>query len=136
MAPNPTLEGEKLLIIMPWFPSEDKLARYKEQYPGLEIVHVPISSWKDKIDPQLWADATICLSFMIFPESKEQAPKLKYVQLSSAGCNHLRPSYLFGEPSVAICTANGIHGPQISEWVMMTFMNFNHHTFFYYDGAC
>ncbi|KAF3771303.1 hypothetical protein M406DRAFT_240378, partial [Cryphonectria parasitica EP155] len=76
-----------------------------------------------------WKDVTILLtgySREFLPE-KDDVPKLQYVQLSSAGANAIVSDPLYTDTDVAFCTANGVHGPQISEWIIATFLSFQHH---------
>ena len=55
-------------------------------------------------------DVTVILTWRTFPKSKEICPKLKYIQLSSAGANHVLEHPLFTEESgVEFCTARGVH---------------------------
>lgn len=62
-----------------------------------------------------WKDVTILLTFTYLPQPKD-APKLQYVQLISAGANHILDHPLFrdgrgdGKEEVQFCTANGVHG--------------------------
>ena len=51
---------------------------------------------------------------------------MAFVQLSSAGANFLPKMPLFAETEVPFCTANGVHGPQISEWVVATYLANQH----------
>lgn len=83
-------------------------------------------------DAEVWDKVTILLTGSTLPEP-EKAPRLRYVQLQSAGANHVLEHRLFhpseGERRKApvLCTANGVHGPQISEWVVSTYLAVNHH---------
>lgn len=63
-----------------------------------------------------WKDVTILLTFTYLPQPKD-APTLQYVQLISAGANHVLGHPLFRdgrgdgeEEEVVFCTANGVHG--------------------------
>lgn len=49
-----------------------------------------------------------------------EAPHLKWLQLLSAGSNHIQGSAVWEDKDVTVTTASGIHGPQIAEWVVMT----------------
>lgn len=53
-------------------------------------------------------------------------PKLRFVQLSSSGsdlwANH--PKYL--DKDVVFCTTSGSNTPQIAEWVVGTWLRFQH----------
>ncbi|KAK9467839.1 hypothetical protein V1512DRAFT_274968 [Lipomyces arxii] len=85
-----------------------------------------------------WSRTTILLTGRILPPSQEVAPKLKYVQLYSAGSNQLISlDYFHQDTGVIYCTASGTHGPCISEWIIMVMLNFFHNSFLYakWQGA-
>ncbi len=44
------------------------------------------------------------------------------VQFTSAGINHVVKHPLFTDTDVPLCTVSGIHGPPISEWVVMSIL--------------
>lgn len=128
------LKGHKLLMLVPppFAPSAEYLAQLKEKYPDLEVF-VHSTTWADKTTPTpseesgwRWEDITILVTGSALPD-KEKAVKLQYVQLLSAGANHILKNPLFAETDVAFCTANGVHGPQISEWIVGTLLSFEHH---------
>lgn len=136
LAASGGLKGHKLLMLFPsvFQPDPDTLEKLKAKYPGLQIsVHecawgaagVPesISGSGDGFE---WKDVSILMTGTALP-TREQAPKLQYVQLLSAGANHVLQNPLFDDESIALCTANGVHGPQISEWIISTFLSFEHH---------
>ncbi|KAJ4858024.1 d-isomer specific 2-hydroxyacid dehydrogenase, NAD binding domain-containing protein [Trichoderma breve] len=131
MAPtaNRTLDGHKLLVLLgvtgppkSLLGTEFRLewiAELKELFPGLEIVTVRDTTWntpsfQKKFPNEEWKD-------------------LEYVQLQSAGANHVLDHPLIRETNVALCTASGVHGPQIAEWVVTTFLAFQHQITRYVD---
>lgn len=126
MPPNKTLKGHKLLVALPsWKPSKEEVDAVKAQYPDLEVLVGEFS----KITKEQWKDVTVLLTGYS-PEGlpdKDAVPRLEYVQLSSAGANAVASDPLFTDTDVAFCTANGVHGPQISEWIIATFLSFQHH---------
>ncbi|KAK3943221.1 D-2-hydroxyacid dehydrogenase [Diplogelasinospora grovesii] len=136
MAPNKTLKGHKLVILTPWGPPVDFLDRLQKEYPDLKAEYHK-RDWIDIALPSVadegyWKDVTILLTFQTLP-TPEQAPNLEYVQLMSAGANHILDNPLFKDTDVNFCTANGVHGPQISEWVISTYLSFSHHLPEYWD---
>jgi phosphoglycerate dehydrogenase-like enzyme len=68
------------------------------------------------------------------PKSPEKAPKLKYVQLFSAGVDRASKDPLFLDTDIIFANTSGVHGPQISEWVIMTALNHNHHYNHFYEN--
>ncbi|KAI1844912.1 hypothetical protein JX265_009538 [Neoarthrinium moseri] len=126
---NGTLKGHQLLVIAPAPPAPEWVEKVKKKYPALEIIHYNKNPWEAgqtvprDID---WSDVTIVLTGPLVPRP-EQAPKLQVVQVSSAGVNYLLDNPLFKDTDVNFCTANGVHGPQIAEWVITTYLASQHH---------
>ncbi len=113
MPENPTLEGHKLVIFTPMSPTEGWLDTLKKKYPGLKVCFYELD-WFSKVSPRNfpsheWKDVTILLSGSAFP-TPEEAPNMQYVQLVSAGANHVLENPLFRDTDVTFCTANGVHG--------------------------
>lgn len=108
------LPGHKILILAPWVPSEDFLERLRNKYPGLEIAHRELPRTRRVseagISPEEWKDVTILLAGGLAIPDKELVPKLKYVQVMSAGANRILGHPIFLETDVTFCTANGVHG--------------------------
>lgn len=51
---------------------------------------------------------------------------VKFIQLTSAGVNHLAAHPIFTSSSIPITTTSGIHGPPISEWVALQILSDSH----------
>lgn len=110
-APNEGLAGEKLLIVVEWEPKPDFLNRLSQNFPGLEVVVHRLPGYTSislDLSPEVLKDVTVLLTYRNFPTA-EVAPKLKYVQLMSAGCNHIMDHPLYTSGNVSFCTANGVH---------------------------
>jgi lactate dehydrogenase-like 2-hydroxyacid dehydrogenase len=56
---------------------------------------------------------------MWLPEEAKAAPNLKFIQFFSAGTNHVAQHPIYTDSKIPLCSANGVHGPQIAEWVIM-----------------
>ena len=144
---------ESLLACLPWDASEDSIQRIKEAYPNVSVAAYKIP-WGEEnvpkeVTPEQLAEVTILLTGSAIPD-KDAVPNLKLVQLASAGANHVLNHPLFKDTDVKFSTANGVHGyvvilgpyihclandsplaarsPQISEWVISTFLAFQHHS--------
>lgn len=136
--------GEVLLSILPFEPSPEYISQLEGISPGIKVISVktPLSAREvpKEISDETWRTVTVLLTLFVFP-TKEQAPNLRYVQLISAGCNHVFGNPLFEETEIAFCTANGVHPydaihsnlrstyssltedrPQITEWIFATFL--------------
>ena len=51
---------------------------------------------------------------------------LKFVQLTSAGANHVSSHPMFTDTTIPFLTTSGIHGPPISEWVVLQILADSH----------
>lgn len=121
---NKNLNGHKLLVLLgvtgppkillgavfrpEW------IAELKELFSGLEIVIVEGSIWntpafEQKFPEKEWKDVTILVTGSALPAA-HIAPKLEYVQIQSAGANHILQNPLFDDADIALCTASGVHG--------------------------
>ncbi|PYI08736.1 hypothetical protein BO78DRAFT_459575 [Aspergillus sclerotiicarbonarius CBS 121057] len=127
---------EVLLILMPWTLPAAWVSSLMKSIPNIRIeiheIERSATELPTDISPEIWKDVTALFTWRLFP-TKELAPNLQYVQLLSAGCNQASGLPLFEETEVALCTANGVHPPQITEWVFMTFLAFQHHLPQYLD---
>lgn len=104
---------ESLLALLPWEPSDESLQRIRDAYPGIAVAAHRVD-WgsrevPDQITAEQLADVTILLTGPVVPD-KEAVPKMKLVQLASAGANHVLERPLFKDTDVKFCTANGVHG--------------------------
>ncbi|KAK4155400.1 oxidoreductase-like protein [Chaetomidium leptoderma] len=126
-----TLKGHKLLVIAPWKAPPGFLEQLTAAFPDLQVIY-HVEGWTSTplpvqtVSTETWKDVTILLTFSTLP-TPEEAPKLEYVQLMSAGVNHVLDNPVFKDTEVTFCTANGVHGPQISEWIISTYLAFEHH---------
>lgn len=108
---NKTLKGHKLLIIMTMDIPSDSIASIQSRYPDLKI-EIHRTEWGTKASPipeEEWKDVTLLVTYFPFP-TPDQAPNLQYVQLISAGANHILDNPLFKDTTIPFCTANGVHG--------------------------
>ncbi|KAH8698600.1 D-3-phosphoglycerate dehydrogenase [Talaromyces proteolyticus] len=122
--------GQVLLFLTPYSPPLQYIASLERVSPGIRVISRQIPMYATEvpsdISPETWKSVTALLTWKALPK-KEQVPNLRYVQLISAGCNHLSELPVFKETDIAYCTANGVHPPQITEWVFSTFLLFQHH---------
>lgn len=103
---------EVLLVLLPWSAPDSFIRNLSKTSPGIRVIqHTCTDSDtelpKDIKDSDL-ADVTVWLGWRIFP-TRDQAPKLRYVQLVSAGCNQILGLPLFEDTDIPFCTANGVH---------------------------
>ncbi|KAH7041460.1 uncharacterized protein B0I36DRAFT_312879, partial [Microdochium trichocladiopsis] len=147
-APAPTsanrdLAGHKLVILSPFKEEPALRERLHKRFPGLKVQHFDWDVWHKPTLPSAqttdnqggsldWSDVTVLVTGPQFPE-REEAPKLQLVQLQSAGANYVLEKPIYKDTDIAFCTANGVHGPQISEWVIATFLAHQHRIPYYLD---
>jgi phosphoglycerate dehydrogenase-like enzyme len=121
---------EILLVLTPWEPPAEFVSALSTFGPNIQVESrvVPYYStdFPKDIPAEILEKVTILFTWKTFPP-KHLVPNLAYVQLLSAGCNQIMGLDLFEETDIAFCTANGVHPPQITEWVFSTFFAFQHH---------
>lgn len=118
------LSKEVILLLLPTDIPEDYQARIKTKYPGIQI------RWHNTLRPEgphprpeeivpneLFQGVTIlCARFL---PTTDTLPRCHYVQLTAAGPNEHIKKPLYQRPNVKVCSANGVHPPQIAEWVRL-----------------
>jgi hypothetical protein len=78
--------------------------------------------------PDLSTRASYLATFSWLPKDGKALPNAKLIQFFSAGTNHVAQHPIYTDSKIPLCSANGVHGPQIAEWVIM--MNLVHsHSF-------
>lgn len=112
MSPPSGREADVLLILMPWEIPDDFVKHIKTLAPGIEVHIYPCGRFDtavpSEIPQDVWSKVTVLFTWNAMP-SKELVPSLQYVQLLSAGCNHVAETPVFKETDVTFCTANGVH---------------------------
>lgn len=67
------------------------------------------------------ADTEIVYGFRVPPNLLKRAPRLKWLQLQGAGCDHLFGTSIL-ESGVTVTTASGVHATPIAEYVLGTML--------------
>jgi hypothetical protein len=124
LAANRTLKGHKLAVLLGVTGPpkillgsvflEQETTELKSRFPDLAIVTVQgvasdSESLRRKFPDERWEDVTILVTGSALPQVKH-APKLQYVQLQTAGANHLFNHPLYRDTDTSFCTASGVHG--------------------------
>jgi phosphoglycerate dehydrogenase-like enzyme len=78
----------------------------------------------DKIPHQWWDQVEVLYTFSAIPDLA-RTPRLRWVQLHSAGVNHLLDTSLW-DSDVMITTVSGIHVPTLAEYALMMMLAFAH----------
>ncbi len=92
------------------------LARLRAIAPEMRIEQHPMFATLDDVPPSQWREVEILFTFRAFP-TREQAPKLRWIQLNSAGAEAAlgQPTYFDGH--VQLTNLSGIHSIPIAEHV-------------------
>ena len=125
----------KLLITYPL--SAELLQRVKrmkhftdvQYYPSTYVANSkhPRQFWYYEpadIPDAVWAQTDVLQTMFICPDSRAQAPNLKFIQGMSAGLEHFIDAPYFKEVldsgnNVTVCSASGIHCTKIGEYILM-----------------
>ncbi len=113
--------------------ADELLERLRRVSPHL-IVRQHKAASADDVPPLSWSQVEVLYTFSAIPEFR-QAPKLRWVQLHTAGANHLLGTSLW-ESDVSITTLSGVHAPTIAEYVLMMMLAHAHRLarMFYYQS--
>ncbi len=95
--------------------SDAQLERLRAVSPQLIVEQIPTQDFAS-ISEAL-ARAEVLYTFGL-PASLEQVPRLRWVQLSSAGAEHLAGHPVMGARHIRITTTSGIHAGPMAEYVM------------------
>lgn len=126
-------KAEHLLVILPFSPPTAIFDRIHQKHPYVKItfhqLHFTETPWKgrEQVPPEIFHDATLLITLSALPPSPEDCPKLELIHFTSAGTNHVANSPIYTDTQIPLTTSSGIHGPQISEWVLMTMLASSHH---------
>jgi phosphoglycerate dehydrogenase-like enzyme len=102
---------------------EELLDRLRAVSPRLVVKQHNAAS-ADEVASQLWGQVEVLYTFTAIPDLA-QAPRLRWVQLHSAGANHLLDTLLWGSDLI-ITTVSGIHAPTVAEYVLMMMLALAH----------
>ncbi|KAI1348322.1 hypothetical protein F5Y01DRAFT_292707 [Xylaria sp. FL0043] len=140
MALNKDLKGHKLLFLSVIDLPDGYREHLRAKFPGLEVVHSRFDPWREAttaavpgLKAEDWAKVTILVTGPRLP-TIDEAPKMELVQLQSAGANYVLENPLFKDTKIPFCTANGVAGPPISEWVICTYLAYQHRIPHYLDN--
>ncbi|RDI89867.1 hypothetical protein Vi05172_g443 [Venturia inaequalis] len=125
---------EIIQFVIPWPEPTEILNRIRNKY-HVEIRYFDLTSKTDQDQDaglrnfpiEQFKDTTILVTFNTFPPSPSDAPNLKLVHVTSAGADAVIKSRVFQETNIPFTNSSGIHGPQITEWFIMTTLTHSHH---------
>jgi hypothetical protein len=76
--------------------------------------------------PDLTTRASYLATLFWLPKNGKALPNVKLIQFFSAGTNHVDQHPIYTDSKIPLSSANGVHGPQIAEWVIMMDLVHNH----------
>ncbi|KAL9043565.1 MAG: hypothetical protein Q9214_003253 [Letrouitia sp. 1 TL-2023] len=129
----PTPLEEHLLVLLPFPEPTAIFDRIRKNHPNVKItfrqILFTITPWNaaTAVPPSLYNTATILVTLSALPPSPADCPHLKLIHFTSAGTNHVAQHPIYTDTDIPLTTSSGIHGPQMSEWVVMTALAHSHH---------
>ncbi|EPS40978.1 hypothetical protein H072_5104 [Dactylellina haptotyla CBS 200.50] len=114
-----------VLIAATWPEPTEWMEEIRKTHPGIQVSYFLINLDATEVylmkgshvPDELFKDVTIFVTMQYLPPP-EAAPKLEICAILSAGINHVSDSELYKNTDIMITTSNGVHGPQIAEWVV------------------
>ncbi|ROV88732.1 hypothetical protein VMCG_10078 [Cytospora schulzeri] len=79
----------------------------------------------DEYDPKIFEGVTMLFTYS--PVPADLVPKLRFVQLTSAGSDLWQSHARYLDSGVKFATTSGSNPPQIAEWVIGQWLKFQHH---------
>ncbi|KAK8226072.1 2-hydroxyacid dehydrogenase [Phyllosticta capitalensis] len=131
---TPPQQNETLVIALPDPEPVEQLAALQKRYPWVRVEYHQIAGWGAALPAEAFANATTLVTGSTFPARSEDAPNLRWLHLMSAGSNQVQGSWIWANDDILITTSSGIHGPQISEWVLMALLVRTHHYDQFHDA--
>ena len=113
-------ETEAVVVTLAMDFSDEIVAELRELSPRLHIErHIPA------VAPEVIARTEVLYTTGYFPEP-EQAPKLRWIQVNSAGVNHALHHPVMRAEDIVVTTTSGIHASNMAQYCLMTMLMFNY----------
>ncbi|KAK2795751.1 hypothetical protein FQN52_003600 [Onygenales sp. PD_12] len=115
---------EHLLVVLPFPELVKQLEDIRDKFPRFRVTYFEQKSHLaiDADIPKEVLASTTILCTLFYSPVLEEMPNLKLVQLISAGLDRYLDQPLVTESDINITNVSGIHGPPISEWVVMNWL--------------
>lgn len=92
--------------------------------PGLEVTQVHMAASATDVPDDLWARVEVLHTTSVLPEPG-RAPNLRWVQLDTSGCDHVRDTWLW-RSDLPISTIGGVSPVPLAEYVMLMVLGLAH----------
>ncbi len=113
-------ETEPVVVTIAMDFSDEIVAELRELSPRLQIErHFPT------VAPDVIARTEVLYTTGYFPEP-EQAPKLRWIQMNSAGVNHALHHPVMRAEDIVVTTTSGIHASNMAQYCLMAMLMFNY----------
>ncbi|KAI2619916.1 hypothetical protein GGR54DRAFT_108394 [Hypoxylon sp. NC1633] len=129
-----SLSNDVLLLFVP-FPEKKGWAEHlAERFKGFRVRRANVLAGEklptyNDLTPEVWDGVTMICTYL--PPPPDLVPNLRFVQTTSAGVDKWLGHPKYEDEKVIFCTTNGIHAPQIAEWVLGAWLSHQHHFFHY-----
>lgn len=117
------MEDKVNVLVTPQM-DEALLQRLQAISPRLNVVHYPAHA-SGEIPPDVWDEAEVLFTWDVLPD-REVAPRLRWVQVLSAGVDHVVENSLFSDRDVLLTNASGIHAVTMAEYALAMMLAFAH----------
>lgn len=115
---------DKVNVLVTTQADESLIQQLREISPRLNLVHHPAHA-PGEIPPDLWDDVEVLFTWDVLPD-REVAPQLRWVQVLSAGVDHVVDNPLFADQEVLLTTTSGIHSVTMAEYALSMMLAFAH----------
>ncbi len=113
-------ENEPIVVTLAMDFSDEIVAELRELSPRLQVErHFP------SVPPDVISRAEVLYTTGYFP-APEQAPKLRWIQMNSAGVNHALHHSIVRAEDIVVTTTSGIHASNMAQYCLMTMLMFNY----------
>lgn len=114
------VETEAVVVTLAMDFSDEIVAELREISPRLHIErHFPA------VSSDVIARTEVLYTTGYFP-APEQAPKLRWIQVNSAGVNHALHHPIVRAEDIVVTTTSGIHASNMAQYCLMTMLMFNY----------
>ncbi|KAI1373861.1 hypothetical protein F4677DRAFT_427450 [Hypoxylon crocopeplum] len=125
------LANDVLIMLVPFAENTEWMERLTKRFKGFQIRWVnqlkangAIVAASD-LAAEIWDGVTLLHTYIPPPDGL--VPKVRFVQLTSAGADRWPGHSIYEDEKVVFCTTNGIHAPQIAEWAIGAWLSHQHH---------
>jgi len=114
-------EPIEILVTLPF--KENLINELKDISPRLNV-NTKAAKTLEEIPDDTWQRIEILYTSTILPKP-EQAPKLRWIQFHWAGIDHVIKEPILHKEGITATTMSGVHGPQITEYVLLMILAFS-----------